>query len=67
MSRPVSQVVSDETLLLRDDVDGVTTLTLNRPKQYNALSEAMLAALQQTLDEIAQDSSVRVVILAGAG
>ena len=67
MSRPVSQVVSDETLLLRDDVDGVTTLTLNRPKQYNALSEAMLAALHQTLDEIAQDSSVRVVILAGAG
>jgi len=67
MSRPVSQVVSDEPLLLRDDVDGVTTLTLNRPKQYNALSEAMLAALQQTLDEIAQDSSVRVVILAGAG
>ena len=67
MSRPVSQVVSDEPLLLRDDVDGVTTLTLNRPKQYNALSEAMLAALQETLDAIKGDDKVRVVVIAGAG
>ena len=67
MSRPVSQVVSDEPLLLRDDVDGVTTLTLNRPKQYNALSEAMLVTLQETLDAITSDDKVRVVVIAGAG
>jgi enoyl-CoA hydratase/carnithine racemase len=67
MSRPVSPVVSDAPLLLRDDVDGVTTLTLNRPKQYNALSEAMLTALQQALDAIKADDNVRVVVMTGAG
>jgi enoyl-CoA hydratase/carnithine racemase len=56
-----------EPILLREDKDGITTLTLNRPKQYNALSEAMLAALQAELDEIAQNESVRVLVLAAAG
>jgi enoyl-CoA hydratase/carnithine racemase len=45
----------------------VAFLTLNRPAQYNSLSEQMLAALQAALDEIAADSSVRVVVLGGAG
>jgi enoyl-CoA hydratase/carnithine racemase len=58
---------ADEPILLRQDIDGVTRLTLNRPKQYNALSEAMLAALQSELDNIAQDASVRVVVLAAQG
>jgi enoyl-CoA hydratase/carnithine racemase len=46
---------------------GVTVLTLNRPAQYNALSEGMLAALQAELDRIAADATVRVVVVAGAG
>jgi len=54
-------------ILLRHDAGGVATLTLNRPKAYNALSEAMLAALQAELDRIAEDSSVRVVVIAGNG
>lgn len=45
----------------------VATLTLNRPRTINALSEEMLAALQATLDGIAADRSIRVVILRGAG
>ena len=56
-----------ESVLLRQDDGGVCTLTLNRPKQYNALSEELLAALQESFDEIAADKSVRVVVLAGAG
>ena len=56
-----------EAILLRDDQSGVTTLTLNRPKQYNALSKAMLTALQSALDDIAEDQSVRVVVLAANG
>lgn len=56
-----------ETLLLRRDEDGIATLTLNRPKQYNALSEELLGALQETLDAIGADDGVRVVILAGEG
>ena len=50
-----------------DGADGVTTLTLNRPDELNALSEGMLAALQAELDAIAADRSVRVVVLGGSG
>src|SRR5437764_14863479 len=49
------------------DARGVRTLTLNRPQSFNALSEAMLAALQRELDAIAHDESVRVVVLAAEG
>lgn len=59
--------VIEEPLLRRDDNDGVTTLTLNRPRQYNALSEALLVALQTELDDIAANEAVRVVILAASG
>jgi len=60
--------VSEEPVLLRSqDSRGVVTLTLNRPHAFNALSEAMLAALQRQLDAIAHDESVRVVILAAEG
>jgi len=56
-----------EPYVLRSDDDGVTTLTLNRPGELNALSEGMLAALQAELDAIADDRSVRVVVLAASG
>ena len=46
---------------------GVTTLTLNRPDRLNPLSGSMIAALQEALDRIAADPSVRVVVLTGAG
>ena len=49
------------------ELAGVVTLTLNRPRQFNALSEAMLDALQRALDDIARDDSARVVVLAAAG
>ncbi len=54
-------------VLIREDKDGVATLTLNRPEQFNSLSEALLDALQRELDRVAADDSVRVVVLAGAG
>ncbi|HXY98067.1 MAG TPA: enoyl-CoA hydratase [Steroidobacteraceae bacterium] len=59
---------NDEPLVKRSrDSRGVVTLTLNRPQAYNALSEALLAALQRELDSIADDESVRVVVLAAEG
>jgi len=58
---------ADEPILLRRDEGGVATLTLNRPGQFNSLSEEMLAELQTALDAIAADASVRVVVIAGAG
>jgi enoyl-CoA hydratase/carnithine racemase len=45
----------------------VVTLTLNRPQAFNALSEAILEALQREFDAIAKDESVRVVVLAAEG
>lgn len=54
-------------VLLRDDADGVATLTLNRPQARNGLSEALLAALQSNLDEIASNEAVRAVIIAANG
>lgn len=47
--------------------DAVTHLTMNSPERLNALSDEMLAALQETLDELAQDPDCRVITLAGAG
>jgi enoyl-CoA hydratase/carnithine racemase len=54
------------TLLGRVD-DGIATLTLNRPRQYNALDGALIEALGKELDTLASDPSVRVVIITGAG
>ena len=55
-------------LLLRTDAgNGVTTLTLNRPASRNALSYAMLGALDDALAQLAADARVRVVILAAEG
>jgi len=58
-----------ETLpnLLREDRDGVATLTLNRPAQFNSLSEELLTELQAALNSIAADASIRAVVIAGAG
>jgi len=56
-----------QPILLRSDSDGITTLTLNRPDQYNPLSSEMLSELQQQLDLIDQDDAVRVVIIAANG
>jgi enoyl-CoA hydratase/carnithine racemase len=56
-----------ESILLRSDADGVATLTLNRPQQYNALSSALIHEVQAALDAIARDQSVRVIVIAGAG
>jgi enoyl-CoA hydratase/carnithine racemase len=58
----------EEPVVLRSqDSRGVVTLTLNRPQAFNALSEAMLAALQHELDGIGEDESVRVIVLAAEG
>ncbi|HKQ26071.1 MAG TPA: enoyl-CoA hydratase [Burkholderiales bacterium] len=58
---------SNEPVLLRHDAGGIATVTLNRPKQYNALSEELLIELQSALDSIEKDPLVRVVVIAGSG
>lgn len=58
---------TESPIVQREDRDGVTHLRLNRPLQFNALSEAMLDALLREIDAIQRDPGVRCVVLAGAG
>ena len=47
--------------------DGILCLTLNDPARLNALSEAMLTALDAAFDAASANQNVRVIILAAAG
>ncbi len=58
---------ANRAILLRHDADGVARLTLNRPAARNALSLALIEEFQAALDAVAQDDTVRVVVIAGAG
>jgi enoyl-CoA hydratase/carnithine racemase len=58
---------ADPLVLHSRDARGVLTLTLNRPQAFNALSEAMLAALQAALDAAAADPTARVLIIKANG
>jgi enoyl-CoA hydratase/carnithine racemase len=58
---------ASDNLVPRRDEGGVATLTLNRPEARNALSVALMGAMQASLDAIAADNSVKVVVIAGAG
>jgi len=54
-------------ILLREDSEGIATLTLNAPARLNALSDAMLAALADAFAALAEDRGTKVVILRAAG
>ena len=56
-----------EPLVLRNDENGVTTLTLNRPNKLNALNPALFVEFRTHLDAIADDDTVGCVIVTGAG
>ena len=58
---------TEQPPVLREDREGICTLTLNRPQQMNLLTSEMLAALQWTLESVSKEEKIRVVILAGAG
>jgi enoyl-CoA hydratase len=59
--------VSDEPVLLTEDLGAVRRLTMNRPSALNALNGELMDALMAALDAAAADDDVRVVILRGAG
>lgn len=58
---------TNEATILREDHEGVTTITLNRPQQYNVFSREMIDKLYVTLRDIEEDKSIRVVVIAGRG
>jgi enoyl-CoA hydratase/carnithine racemase len=63
----ISDSLADEPFVLTAHADGVATVTLNRGAKFNPLSQRLMTALQAEFDAIAQDESVRVVVLAAAG
>jgi enoyl-CoA hydratase/carnithine racemase len=52
---------------VREDIDDIAVLTLNRPQARNTLSEEMLAELRRKLADIAGQSRVRAVVIAAKG
>ncbi|MGH1360225.1 MAG: enoyl-CoA hydratase [Burkholderiaceae bacterium] len=66
-SNATPQPVQSHRLLAETRLGGCLTLTMNRPAQFNALSEALIAEMTATLKRISTDESVRVVVLAAAG
>lgn len=67
MSTAVVNTAPASPLRVSRDARGVVYLTLDRASAFNALSEALLSALQTAIDAIANDSSVRVVVLGAEG
>lgn len=60
-------MISELTSILYEVADAVATVTLNRPEVFNAVDEALATDLQRALAAIAEDASVRAVVLTGAG
>jgi enoyl-CoA hydratase/carnithine racemase len=60
-------LAASSALFTREDAEGVVTLTLNTPRNLNALSLAMLEALIAEFEAIASDDQARVIVLAGVG
>ena len=56
-----------ENAILYGVADGVARITLNRKERLNSFNDAMHAQLRETLDRVKTDTSVRVVLLTGAG
>lgn len=63
----MTSIPSNDLLCATRDARGVVTLTLNDPGRFNALGSELLQALQQTLDELAADDSLRVLVVAAEG
>ena len=57
--------MADEILV--SVVDGIATVTMNRPAQRNAMNRAMLDGLRKSIDDLDERRDVRVVVMRGAG
>ena len=58
---------AEQPILLREERDGICTLTMNRPQQMNLLTTQMLTALQSAFEEAGKNEQTRVIILAASG
>jgi 2-(1,2-epoxy-1,2-dihydrophenyl)acetyl-CoA isomerase len=63
----IEATMSEQSVLLDIDNEGIATLTMNRPQQFNAISVELMQRMQEHLSEIENNSHVRAVILRGNG
>jgi enoyl-CoA hydratase len=56
-----------EPVILVNKADGIATVTLNRPEKLNALNRELRSEFCRTMQELRDDSEVRVVVITGAG
>jgi enoyl-CoA hydratase/carnithine racemase len=61
------KTASSAPMILRRREGAVETIVMNRPAQYNSIPAAMIGEMKVALDDIANDETVRAVVLAGAG
>lgn len=59
--------MSNHLILVKKEKPSVTSITLNRPEKRNALNIPLLKELIETLHHLKNDSTVRVLLLQGAG
>lgn len=59
--------MTDTTVILEQDEDGIAWVTLNRPEVHNAFDEVMIHRLREIFQILKQDNSCRAVVLRGAG
>jgi enoyl-CoA hydratase len=53
--------------ILRDDADGIVTLTFNRPEKLNAVSNTMLDVIREAVHDLANDDNLRVMVITAVG
>ena len=63
----MTSIPSNDLLCATRDARGVVTLTLNDPGRFNALGAELLQTLQQTLDGLAADDTLRVLVVSAEG
>ena len=59
--------VSDDRVCVRTGANGVATVTMVRSDKHNALDQAMFEGLMNAAEQLANDASVRAVVLHGEG
>ena len=62
-----SAVADSDRRVLCEVANGVARITLNRPERLNAMDMAWIEGLNAAVDQVAQASDVRVVVIRGAG
>ena len=67
MSQTARAASPQPPILLRETLDSIAVLTLNRPQARNSLSEGLLAELHAALNDLHDDAKVRAVVIAANG